>query len=213
VKEARRRGHEIASHGYAHQLVYRLTPKEFLSDVIHARRILEDIVGDEIAGYRAPGFSVTGDTPWFFDLVAEAGHSYTSSVFPARRQHGGLVGFPNGPCVIKTNGQRLVEIPISVSNVLGLPMCFFGGGYLRLFPYKIIKLMGRRVVAEGRPLVFYIHPREIDPTHPRISMPLLRRIKSYVGLNTTSAKLRRVLSDFEFTTFRQYADSLRKESQ
>lgn len=201
VREAAARGHEIASHGYAHDLVYEMPPAKFLSDVLHAKRLLEDIAGRPVHGYRAPGFSVTADTPWFFEKVAEAGYEYSSSVFPASRQHGGMSTFPTAPCVVETPAGSVREFPIPVAHIFGRPMCFFGGGYLRLFPYKLIRRMARQVLDDGRPLVFYIHPREIDATHPRLAMSLGRRFKSYIGLRTTAAKLDHIFSDFSFFTF------------
>jgi hypothetical protein len=97
-----------------------------------------------------------------------------------------------------------MEFPITVSTLLGKPLCFFGGGYLRLFPFWLIRRAVRQVLAEDRPVVFYIHPREIDPSHPRVPMPLLRRFKSYVNLRTTETKLSRILAEFPVTTFRDF---------
>lgn len=201
VREAAARGHEIASHGYAHDLVYQMSPAKFLSDVLQAKRLLEDIASRPVRGYRAPGFSVTADTPWFFEKVAEAGYEYSSSVFPASRQHGGMSTFSTAPCVVETPAGPVSEFPIAVAHVFGRPMCFFGGGYLRLFPYPLIRHMARQVLDDGRPLVFYIHPREIDPRHPRLAMSLGRRFKSYIGLRTTAAKLDHIFRDFSFFPF------------
>jgi polysaccharide deacetylase family protein (PEP-CTERM system associated) len=200
VREASARGHEIASHGYGHRLVYEQSRTDFYEDVHRARLLLEDISGAEVVGYRAPGFSTTHDTPWFFDALTDAGYQYDSSVFPAARGHGGMPQGRREPHRIGNNG-TLLEVPITVADFLGKPMCFFGGGYLRLFPYWLIRRMARQVLSEGRPVVFYIHPREIDPGHPRLSMNRKRRFKSYINLKTTEAKVRRVLRDFPVTTF------------
>ena len=199
VKEAAARGHEIASHGYGHRLVYQQSRDEFCEDVRHARLLLEDVAGAPVLGYRAPGFSTTTDTPWFFDALVEAGYQYDSSVFPAPRGHGGIREARRDPYVIE--GEGLLEVPITVADLMGRPMCFFGGGYLRLYPYWLIRQKAQQVLAEGRPVVFYIHPREIDPKHPRLPMSTSRRFKSYVNLDTTEAKIRRVLQDFPVTTF------------
>ena len=202
VREAVARGHEVASHGYGHDLVYDMSPAEFLLDLRHAKSLLEDLAGRSVEGYRAPGFSVTAATPWFFEKLAESGHRYSSSVFPAARQHGGMSGFATGPCAIQTLHGPICEFPISVAQIaLGKQLWFFGGGYLRLFPYGLVRRMAAQVLAEERPLVFYIHPREIDPTHPRLAMPLVRRLKSYIGLRSTKGKLDRILSEFSFKTF------------
>jgi polysaccharide deacetylase family protein (PEP-CTERM system associated) len=204
VRDAAARGHEIASHGYSHMLCSEMTPEAFLQDICHAKAIIEDILGRPIHGYRAPGFSVTEHTPWFFEKLAQAGFTYDSSMFPMRRAHGGIRNSPYAPYMIKTTYGSLVEFPISVARISGLPMYFFGGGYLRLFPYALVKRMGRKVMAEGRPVIFYIHPREIEPNHPRMRMNPLRRFKSYVGLRTTETKLCRLLQDFPVTTFQSY---------
>jgi polysaccharide deacetylase family protein (PEP-CTERM system associated) len=200
VKEAAERGHEIASHGYGHRLVYEQSRTEFYEDVRRARLLLEDISGVEVVGYRAPGFSTTDETPWFFDALADAGYHYDSSVFPAERSHGGMPQGRREPHRVGENG-ALLEVPITVADLLGKPMCFFGGGYLRLFPYWLIRRMALQVLSEGRPVVFYIHPREIDPGHPRLPMNPKRRFKSYVNLETTEGKLRRILQDFPVTAF------------
>lgn len=201
VREAASRGHEIASHGYSHELVYRLKPQEFLKDAIESKRILEDLIGKSVRGYRSSGFSVTEDTPWFFEMLVEAGYRYDSSVFPVRRGHGGFKTAPLAPYLVPGCRSSLIEFPITVEKVLGMPMCFFGGGYLRLFPYGLIRRMTYRVLSEGRPVVFYVHPREIDPEHPRLPMGALRKFKSYVNLASTEGKIRRLTSEFEITTF------------
>jgi polysaccharide deacetylase family protein (PEP-CTERM system associated) len=201
VKDAAARGHEVASHGYAHRLVFEQTQKEFREDVHRARSLLEDIAGVRVTGYRAPGFSTTEQTPWFFDVLAEAGYEYDSSVFPAPRGHGGLKSGRRAPHYAGTY-DKLLEIPISVVDVWGKPICFFGGGYLRLFPYWMIRRMSKRVLQEGRPVIFYVHPREVDPEHPRLAMKLSRHFKSYVNLESTEYKVKRILDDFPVSTLR-----------
>lgn len=201
VREAYDRGHEIASHGYAHRLIYTMSPQAFLEDARKSKNILENIIGSPVLGYRAPGFSVTPDTPWFFDKTLEAGYRYDSSVFPAPRQHGGLETNHLAPHMTDTG---LIEFPITVSSILGTRCCFFGGGYLRLFPYPVVRQMCHKVMSEKRPVIFYIHPREIDPNHPRLSLGLKRAFKSYVNLKTTEPKLRSIMNDFAVTTFANF---------
>jgi polysaccharide deacetylase family protein (PEP-CTERM system associated) len=201
VRQAASRGHEVASHGYAHRLVFEQTREAFSEDIRRSRGLLEDIAGVPVVGYRAPGFSTTEQTPWFFDVLSEGGYQYDSSVFPAPRGHGGMRESRREPHRIGTN-ENLLEIPITVADFMGKPICFFGGGYLRIFPYWLIYRMSKQVLAEGRPVVFYIHPREIDPSHPRLPMSRKRRFKSYVNLETTETKIRRILHDFSVTTFR-----------
>jgi polysaccharide deacetylase family protein (PEP-CTERM system associated) len=201
VKEAARRGHEIGSHGYAHELVYQMTPDAFYQDAVRAKRILEDVAGQAVWGYRAAGFSLTHGTDWFFDKLIEAEYVYDSSVFPARRGHGGMEKGNRRPYWIERGSGRLAEFPVSVAEVLGKSFCFFGGGYLRLFPYLVIRTMTRRVLREPRSVIFYVHPREIDPDHPRLSMNWKRRFKSYVNLKSTKPKIERLLDEFQITSF------------
>ena len=205
VREASQRGHEVASHGYAHVLTYRMTPEGFYTDVCRSKDILESITEHPILGYRSPGFSATEDTPWFFAKLAEAGYRYDSSVFPAPRQHGGMTARFD-PYIVATQAGSLVEFPITVTKILGRPLCFFGGGYLRLYPYAVTHHMGQQVLREGRPVIFYVHPREIDPYHPRLPMGPMRHFKSYVSLRTTERKLHRIINDFHITTFERYID-------
>lgn len=211
VKECVRRGHEIASHGWAHRLVYEMSREEFQEDARKSREVLEDLAGTSVRGYRASGFSVTEQTPWFFEELARAGYGYDSSVFPAARSHGGMANGKRAPYQIALNGKHLVEVPVSVADLAGKPMCFFGGGYLRLFPYSLIRKKARQVLDAGRPVVFYIHPREIDPDHPRLPMSRSRRFKSYVNLHQTETKIRRILEEFPVTTFREFLSSHAKQ--
>jgi polysaccharide deacetylase family protein (PEP-CTERM system associated) len=204
VKEAARRGHEIASHGYAHRLVYQMSPEAFYRDAVRAKRILEDVAGQAVWGYRAAGFSLTHGTEWFFDKLIEAEYVYDSSVFPARRGHGAMEDGNRTPYWVERVSGRLAEFPVSVAEVLGKPFCFFGGGYLRLFPYLVIRTMTRRVLGEPRPVIFYVHPREIDPDHPRLSMNWKRRFKSYVNLKSTKPKIERLLDEFQITSFERF---------
>lgn len=206
VREAAARGHEVASHGFGHRLIYEQSPGEFYTDVRRARLLLEDLLGQPVLGYRGPGFSVTRDTPWFFEELVKAGYAYDSTVFPAVRGHGGLATGVYGPYSLQTPSGPLVEFPVTVAEVGGRPRCFFGGGYLRVFPYALVRLMTRRVLQEGRPAVFYAHPREIDPDHPRLPMNLKRRFKSYVGLRSMEGKIRRVLQDFPVTSFARFLE-------
>jgi polysaccharide deacetylase family protein (PEP-CTERM system associated) len=207
VKEAHQLGHEIASHGYSHSLVYQMSAEEFLDDIQRSKEVLENIIGEPVIGYRAPGYSVTQKTPWFFEMVAAAGYRYDSSIFPTRRGHGGVKGSLCAPHAIPVGSSgTLIEFPISVAEAGLARVCLFGGGYLRLFPMSWIKAMAERVTREGRPVTFYVHPREIDPGHPRLPMNALRRFKSYVNLESTEPKIESILSDFPITTFRKYLE-------
>jgi polysaccharide deacetylase family protein (PEP-CTERM system associated) len=204
VREAVAAGHEIASHGYLHRLVYQMSSVEFYEDARAARELLEDVSGRPVRGFRAPAFSVTEHTPWFFDKLVEAGYRYDSSVFPAPHQTGGLSTGQFAPYTTKARLGGIEEFPITVVRVLGKPMCFFGGGYLRLFPYSVIRAMGHLALGEGRPVIFYVHPREIDPDQPRMALSRRRHFTCYVNLETTRPKIKRILRDFQVTSFDRY---------
>jgi len=203
VKRAQTAGHEIASHGYDHRLIYTMTRDEFLDDVRKSKSILENIGGQKVSGFRGSGFSVTENTPWFFEVLTEAGYEYDSTVFPAKRGHGGL---PTGSLRPYRIGS-IIEIPVTVSEMFGKRLCLYGGGYLRLFPLSLILRTSRRILQEGRPVVFYIHPREIDPDQPHLPMSPVRRFKSYVNIGGTAKKLDAILSAFEFVTLKEYITS------
>ncbi len=204
VLEVARRGHEIASHGYSHRLIYTQSRQEFREDIRKAKDILENTTGTPVLGYRAPGFSIVKSTIWALEELVTAGHQYDSSIFPTGRGHGGLVGAETSPHSIATPSGAIFEFPISVANFLGRKICFFGGGYLRLFPYSLIRRMSHTVHADGRPVVYYVHPREIDPSHPRLPMGPFRKFKSYLNLNSTMPKLSALLRDQELTTFQNW---------
>ena len=206
VKQTKDEGHEIASHGYSHELVYKIGKKKFIEDAVKSKKIIEDISGEKVIGYRCSGFSVTEETPWFFEGLIEAGYSYDSSVFPASREHGGLKTNQKAPYKISVNNTTIIEFPITVTELLGKSMCFFGGGYLRFFPYFFIKMMSNKVLSEGRPVIFYVHPREIDPQHPRLKMNFIRKFKSYVNLKSTTPKIKSIIKDFDVTCFRDYIE-------
>jgi polysaccharide deacetylase family protein (PEP-CTERM system associated) len=204
VTEAHDRGHEIASHGYSHRLVYEMTPQEFFEDASRSKAIIENIISDPVIGFRAPGFSVTEATPWFFEMLVRAGYRYDSSVFPAKRGHGGMESDNLSPYRIRELSNEFIEFPLTIAKAFGRRVSFFGGGYLRLFPYRVIKRMAGMVFKENRPVIWYVHPREIDPDHPRLPMSFIRRFKSYCNLKSTEAKIIKLLGDFEWMRFSDY---------
>lgn len=207
VRETVKRGHEVASHGYAHRLVFQMSRQQFREDAVKSRKLLEDLAGMSVQGYRAAGFSTTKESPWFFDELVAAGYTYDSSIFPAERGHGGIPAASLEPYIVATQSGTFVEFPLTVADCFGRRLCFFGGGYLRVFPYWLIRTMAKQVIASGRSIIFYVHPREIDPEHPRLSMTLTRRFKSYINLDTTRAKVSRILRDFSCTSFSEYLKS------
>lgn len=206
VKEAHAAGHEIASHGHRHELVYQIGQERFRRDVDYSKKLLEDLIGEAVNGYRAPGFSVTEATPWFFEELAKAGFTYDSSIFPGSRGHGGMKSAPNEPYMVDTEGRSIAEFPISLSNTLGKELYFFGGGYLRFFPYSIIKNRINSVLKEQRPVIFYLHPREIDPAQPRLEMSAKRKFMTYFNISSVEGKMRKIFQDNNISTFKDYLE-------
>jgi len=206
VRRCWRAGHEIASHGYGHVLAYQVGRQGYWDDIVRAKKILEDLIGEEVVGFRSPGFCVKEENRWVFDVVAQAGYRYDASVFPARHAHGGLRQAEPGPHVIATESGPLVEIPTSTVNWMGRRVCLFGGGYLRIAPLPLIRWGIRRLYRQGQPLIVYMHPREIDPSHPRLPLPLMRRFKCYVNLCSTLPKLQWLCAHHGFVTMRTLAE-------
>lgn len=206
VRRCHDAGHEIASHGYGHVLAFRVGEAAFFQDIDRAKKLIEDVAGAPITGFRAPGFGITNETSWAFDAIKRAGYQYDSSVFPLPRGHGGMAGATLGPHWIETKHGALAELPMSAVEVLGRRLNLFGGGYLRLAPRPFIRWGIARLERSEQPLVVYIHPREIDPEQPRLPLPWLRRFKSYVNLETTLPKLRWLCETYRFQPLREQVD-------
>jgi len=209
VRDIHKAGHEVASHGYAHRIVYEQTPEQFGADVERAKKILEDITGEAVLGYRAPSFSFTAKSQWGPDVLLEKGYRYDSSVFPVKDSLYGMPDAQRFPYVIREkDGRKLVEFPITTTEIFGRNMPLGGGGWLRIFPYAYMKWGMRRVNRqENQGTVFYIHPWEIDPDHPRMKTAGRRGFSShYVNLGRTEGKLRRLLRDFRFAPMRDCLD-------
>jgi len=204
VKEAHKRGHEIASHGYSHELIYNMSKKEFYQDIVKSKEILEDITGEQIFGYRAPSFSITEDTQWAFDELIRAGYRYDSSVFPLSRQQGGFKTDKFSPHKIERKKGTIIEFPLTVKETFGFRWSYFGGAYLRLSPYFLTRYMAKKVLGQGRPVIFYVHPREINPDHPKLAMGFTRHTRTYFGVRTLKKKLYKIINDFKITTYKKY---------
>lgn len=199
VREISRRGHEVACHGDRHRLVFQQGRAGFEQDLRRARGALQDLAQTPVIGYRAPGFSIGPRAPWAFEVIRDVGFRYDSSLFPARRMHGGAPHARQEPHEIPLeNGLPLVEFPSSVVRVGPLRVPFAGGGYLRLLPYPFVRWGLLEMNGRGIPGCVYLHPREIDPAHPRLRMSPLRHFQSYVGLHSAERKLRQLLTDFRF---------------
>jgi polysaccharide deacetylase family protein (PEP-CTERM system associated) len=196
-------GHEIASHGYAHRLVYDQTPNAFREDVRRAKRILEDIVGTEVAGFRAPSYSITPRSLWAIDSLIEEGYTYDASIFPIHHDRYGIPLSARHSYWIHRHAGSILEIPGSTLRWQGLNLPFGGGGYFRLFPYAWTRQgIARLNRDERRAAVFYIHPWEIDPDQPRLKSAGLSALRHYRNLDKTEERLRRLLSEFAFAPLR-----------
>lgn len=206
IKEIISQGHEIGSHSHMHQLVYEQQPADFAKDVETSVKTLEDITGQRIRYFRAPGFSITEDTKWAFEILAKFGIEVDCSIFPVSRAHGGFQSYKSPvPSIIKYNGIEIRELPISYLKLLGIPVIYSGGGYFRLFPYHLIKSWTR----SSKYLMSYLHPRDFDADQPLISeLSLYRRFKSYTGLRSTSKKLDLWLNEFEFINISAAIDKI-----
>src|SRR5262245_359321 len=197
-------GHEMGCHGYAHQLVWRQTPVEFRRDIRDARGVVEDLTGTEILGYRAPNYSIGAEIPWAFDILAEEGFRYDSSVYPIHHDRYGLPEAPRFPYVLRNSAVgALWEFPIGTVRALGVNFPIGGGGPFRLLPYSWFRIGLARVNRrEGRGLMFYFHPWELDPDQPRPRMPWSHSFRHYVNLSREEGKLRRLLQEFTFAPAR-----------
>ncbi len=194
VRRAQAAGHEIASHGYAHQLVYQQSAEEFRDDVQRSRDILQEITGQPVLGYRAPSWSISRETPWAYEILAELGFEYDASLFPFHTFLYGDSTAPVAPFTWRWGDRRLHEMPATVLTLGGRRIPFGGGFYLRALPWLATRVATALTRRQGRPVVFYLHPREIDPHQPRFALPWRDRLIAYANLRTTLKKLRRILA-------------------
>jgi polysaccharide deacetylase family protein (PEP-CTERM system associated) len=201
ISEIAGAGHEIASHGYSHTLVYTQSPGEFRDDVRRASDAIAAACGVQPKGFRAPGFSIRRENLWAFDVLREEGFVYDSSAFPAGRSHGGLPGTSPLPTVLE-NG--LVEFPISTVDLRFARWSYLGGGYLRLHPKHLVLSWAASQERAGIPLILYIHPRDVDPGQPRVELPPYTYFRTYVGVSSCLAKVGALLDRFHWTSFEEY---------
>lgn len=204
VKRIVAEGHELASHGYEHCRVDGQRPEQFREDIRKTKRILEDCSGQAVNGYRAATFSVGPSTGWAFPILEEEGYRYSSSVYPVKTDFHSFESAPRFP-FRPAGTSRFWEFPITTVRAGGRNMPFGGGGYFRLLPYQIFRLGLHRVQRqEAKPLVFYLHPWEVDPTQPRpANVSLKSRFRHYLNLSRTEGRLRRLLADFRWGRFDQ----------
>lgn len=199
VKQIAAEGHEIASHGFGHRLVYDLTPEQFRDDVRRSKAMLEQTAGVPVVGYRAPSFSVTMRSLWALDVLIEEGYRYDASIFPIHHDRYGIPDSPRHPYRIVRAEGEIVEAPGSTVRWGRFNVPVAGGGYFRILPYAWTRWgISRLNRTERRPAIFYIHPWELDPDQPRLAAGALSRFRHYRNLERAEARLRRLLSDFAF---------------
>jgi polysaccharide deacetylase family protein (PEP-CTERM system associated) len=198
VRDIVARGHEIASHGWDHSLAFVQGPERFRVDVRRARHALEQAAGVRVVGYRAPQFSIRPDSAWAFGVLAEEGYTYDSSLHPIAHDR---YGFPGTPRFLhRRDVEGIWEVPVGTARLAGVNVPL-GGGFFRLFPVGLIRAAIASVNrCDDQPVVFYVHPWELDPHQPRPPMPLMHRVRHYVGLDRAEGRLRLLLSAFRFTS-------------
>ena len=209
VRAIAEQGHEVACHGYSHQLIYEQTPAVFREETIRAKVCLEDHAQRPVLGYRAASYSITKRSLWALDILAELGFAYDSSIFPVHHDRYGIPGSPRWPYRIDTDGGSLIEFPPSTLAVGGCRLPVAGGGYFRIYPYQLTRFALSRINRiEGQPFIFYLHPWEIDPRQPRIHAGWLSTFRHYTNLSRCEERLRHLLRDFQFAPARDVLKDL-----
>lgn len=201
VRDIAARGHEIACHGFSHQLIYGQSPAVFREETHRAKSLLEAQVQTPVLGYRAASFSITDASRWALDVLADCGFEYDSSMYPVRHDLYGTAVEAAGPHRITAPaGKTLIEFPMTTRSFMGMTVPVSGGGYFRLYPYQLTAFLLNAVNRDNEPFVFYMHPWEVDPGQPRIRTSLKSRFRHYTNLERCEAKLRALLRDFKFAS-------------
>jgi len=210
VKKIAAGSHEVACHGYRHELVCKRSSEAFRADLQAAKLVLEDLTGKPVIGYRAPNYSIGRDQSWAYDILLEEGFRYDSSVYPILHDRYGDHKAPRFPYVVRRNGQQsLVEFPVGTARVLGANLPIGGGGFFRLFPEKWLRRGIQHVNAhEGQPIMFYFHPWELDADQPRAAMPWHHYFRHYVNLHRMESKLQSLLGEISFAPAREVLSKL-----
>jgi polysaccharide deacetylase family protein (PEP-CTERM system associated) len=204
VKRLSDAGHEIASHGYGHDLVYNLTEEKFREDVRRSLNILAEITNKKVLSYRAPCFSISKKTPWAYTVLASMGIEFDASLFPMHHDRYGLPSTKRFPYMITTAEGDMLEIPIATAELWGKRIPFAGGGYFRAMPFWTIKQCMHQVNKCDQPVVMYFHPWEFDPKQPRVKTNALASFRHYMNLNKTENKLRSIMNGNEFMTVAEF---------
>lgn len=199
IRRIRDAGHEIASHGYSHKLIYTQTPEVFREETRKSKTVLEDITGNAVTGYRAASYSITSKSRWALDILCEEGFTWDSSIFPVHHDRYGMPGTPHEPYLLQTpNGGTLTEFPLSTCPIGQYRLPIAGGGYFRLFPYGLSRWGLGKINEAGQPFIFYLHPWEIDTEQPRLKVKAFSRFRHYNNLDKCMGRLERLLGDFRF---------------
>lgn len=209
-------GHEVASHGWDHRRLHRLDADSFREDLRLSKDALEQASGQAVCGYRAPTFSVTRQTAWGLDVLAEEGFTYDSSIYPVRHDRYGVPTAPRGPFVALGRERSILELPPVTLRLAGMNAPMGGGGYFRLFPLSLTQWAIRQTLATATPPIamLYFHPWEFDPQQQRLALGRLARMRTYVGITRTTARLETLLrSQVPFRTAHEVATDLLSGSQ
>jgi len=200
VREIHERGHEVAAHSYWHKLVFEMKPEEFRSDLVHVRDLLQDLIGAPVIGYRAPTYSVTKESLWAHEILAEEGFAYSSSIFPILHDRYGIPEYTRFPVELRFGEKKLWEFPMTTLRVGRRNLPIAGGGYMRLLPVRTVAAALAHVNNDERqPVIVYLHPWEVDPAIPRYRQGLLRDTRGYIGLAGMLDKLDFLLTVFHFS--------------
>lgn len=209
VRRIAAQGHEIASHSYAHRLVYDLTREGFREDLRRSKDVLESASGTRVFGYRAPSYSITPRSLWALDILIEEGFGYDASIFPIHHDRYGIPVSPREPYVVERDAGSLIEAPGSAVRLGPMNLPVAGGGYFRLLPYEWTRWGIARINhKDERPAIFYLHPWEVDPGQPRLAAGRMSRLRHYRNLDQTESRLRRLLADFRFGPMRELLEPL-----
>jgi polysaccharide deacetylase family protein (PEP-CTERM system associated) len=202
-------GHEIASHGYEHELVGRLSPERFRESVVRSKDVLEEIAGVAVRGYRAPSFSITPGLEWALDILIEEGYSYDSSLFPVS-QHP-TYGYPEAqpdPFWIEREAGRLIELPPTTARIFGRVVPASGGAYFRVLPYALTRAGLGQASRRAAPGMFYIHPWELDDWVPEVAAPRLQMVRTFYGMRRTWGRMEKLFAEFPFGPIAQTVDGM-----
>lgn len=195
IKDIASAGHHLGCHSYQHELASRFTPEEFKADTYKAKCLIEDVAGCEVNAFRVPSFSITKDNLWTFDVLAELGFKYDSSIFPSHHEFGGIPSFPAEPTILNTHNGDLKEFPICLGHLFGREIVYSGGGYFRVMPYFLL----RKWTKQDSYVLSYFHPSDFDPGQPQMpQLTKMRQFKNRVGLKGAYNKFKKYITEFDF---------------